>query len=104
MQQQKDPDKKWWHIDGMTDKEMHRFYGIMLFILCSPIAFATTPPSLGVVFAFLWVISAAVLKELRDYFTYGKFDPRDILATIYWPGVLSTPFFIHYLLFKYNYL
>lgn len=58
----------------LYDKCLHFIVGFLIFIFSS---FFTNN-----FLSFVIVVFFAVVKELYDYFDYGKFDYKDFLATI----------------------
>lgn len=69
-----DPDRKWYHIPGLTDKQMHGAYGFAIGALFSSI------------FGFpMWIIATITFaggKELNDLFDYGESDYMDFTFTL----------------------
>lgn len=69
-----DPDKKWYHIEGLTDKQMHLIVGYFLGILVSSI------------FGFeMWIIVTLVIaagKEMYDLLEHGHSDYLDFIYTV----------------------
>ena len=61
------------------DKLLHSFYGSLIYICVSFIDSS---------FALTLVILIAITKELYDRYSYGKFDYKDIVATMMMPIVL----------------
>lgn len=69
-----DPDRKWYHIPGLTDKGNHKAYGAAVFAIVW--AFA------GLWWAMAAVILAAFAWEYAWYWVGRKFDWSDIEATV----------------------
>ncbi len=69
-----DPDRKWYHIPGLTDKGNHKVGGAAIFVL--------TWAFYGMWIAIGATILTAVLWEYVWYWKGHKFDWTDIEATI----------------------
>ena len=61
------------------DKLLHSFYGTLIYICVSFVDSS---------FALLVVALIAIVKEVYDRVDYGKFDWKDIVATMFIPIIL----------------
>ena len=61
------------------DKLLHSFYGTLIYICVSFVDSS---------FALLVVALIAVVKEVYDRVDYGRFDWKDIVATVFIPIIL----------------
>ncbi len=87
----RDPDQKWYHIPGMTDKEMHQFVGLVIFFITGVACLFFLSDINSIYTALAVTFSAGVIKEIID----KRFDLMDLLYTMFWPLALSIPFIIY---------
>lgn len=103
----RDPDKKWWHIDGLDDKQMHHAVGCSAYIICW---FVFLKLSGNILYTSCWawlaIVIAGAAKEIWDLRQFKKrgvkrrFDWADFIATIFCGSGFTLAAIIHEIFIK----